>query len=304
MRSLFDGLSEDEREKLAERDQPGFTEPMLATLTHDPFDDDDWMYERKLDGVRILVFREGGRARAMTRNGKDRSATYFEVRDAFEAMEGPDCVVDGEVVAFSGNVTSFERLQKRMRITDEAAARERAEEVNVYYYVFDLLHVDGFDVTALPRTDSPYVHARSKDWLKFKCVNRQELVIGGFTEPSGQRKGFGALLVGYHSGDELLYAGKVGTRYTDELLLSLRSEMDRLERRTSPFAGLDDPPGKGVHWVTPKLVGEVRFTEWTDDGRLRHPRFVGLREDKEAADVVREEPAATPLRDGSEGGGP
>jgi DNA ligase D-like protein (predicted ligase) len=347
---LLDGLSDAQRDLLVEREQPGSTRPMLATLTHDPFDDDDWIYERKLDGVRLLVFRKGGEVRLTSRNGKDRSATWFEVRDAFEAMDGPDLVVDGEVVAFSGDVTSFRRLQTRMQVQHEDEARERARRVTVYFYAFDLLHADGFDVTALPlaarksllrraldfsdpvrwtphrrgngleyleeacgkgwegliakRGDSPYVHSRSKDWLKFKCVNRQELVVGGFTDPKGERMGFGALLVGYYEDGSLRYAGKVGTGFTQELLRSLRARMDGLERKTSPFADQDDPPSQGVHWVTPKLVGEVGFTEWTDDGRLRHPRFVGIRDDKEAGDVVREEPAATPLRDGRERGSP
>lgn len=140
------------------------------------------------------------------------------------------------------------------------------------------------------RADGAYVQGRSKDWLKFKCENRQEFVIAGFTDPKGQRSGFGALLVGYHEGDDLRYAGKVGTGYDERALRSLTEEMTMLERPVSPFRepGL---PRKGVHWVEPELVAEVAFSEWTRDGKLRHPRFLGLRRDKAPRDVVRERPS-------------
>ena len=347
MSSVLDRLDGDEWEQIVEKEWPSSASPMLATLTHDPFDDDDWIYERKLDGVRILVFRDGDGTRLVTRNEQDRSATYFEVRDAFDDLGGPPLVVDGEVVAFSGDVSSFRRLQSRMQVDDEEEARKRAEEVRVYFYAFDILWVDGADVTGLPllrrktllresldfsasdvvrltphragdglafleeacekgwegliakKADSRYVHSRSKEWLKFKCVNRQEFVLGGFTEPEGEREGFGALLLGYHDDGELRYAGKVGTGFDDELLRELRDRMDGLERETPPFDPGGPLPETGVHWITPELVGEVGFTEWTDAGRLRHPRFIGLREDKDPDDVVREEPESAPEGAGS-----
>jgi DNA ligase D-like protein (predicted ligase) len=147
----------------------------------------------------------------------------------------------------------------------------------------------GWEGVIAKRADSPYRHSRSMDWLKFKCSNGQELVIGGFTEPQGQRAGFGALLVGYYDDDNLRYAGKVGTGYDDDFLKSFRRKLDKLERKTCPFA--DEVDESGVHWVSPKLVGEFSFTEWTSEGKLRHPRFIGLRRDKNPTDVVREEPA-------------
>jgi len=139
------------------------------------------------------------------------------------------------------------------------------------------------------RADALYVHSRSRDWLKFKCVNRQELVIVGFTEPHGSRSGFGALLLGYYDDDELRYAGKVGTGFDEDTLRTLHDKLSELEQQDSAVA---DPPDNthGVHWVAPSLVGEIGFTEWTRDGRLRHPRYLGLRHDKPAHDVVREEP--------------
>jgi ATP-dependent DNA ligase len=133
-----------------------------------------------------------------------------------------------------------------------------------------------------------YEHKRSRKWLKFKCVNQQELVIGGFTEPKGARIGFGALLVGYYQDGKLRYAGKVGTGYDDELLRSLRKRLNRIERKSSPFD--EEISEAGAHWVKPELVGEFGFTEWTAHGRLRHPRFLGLRRDKSPKEVHREEP--------------
>jgi bifunctional non-homologous end joining protein LigD len=147
----------------------------------------------------------------------------------------------------------------------------------------------GWEGIIAKRADAPYRHSRSRDWLKFKCAKGQELVIGGFSEPKGSRTGFGALLVGYYDDDGLRYAGKVGTGYDEETLTRLRRRMDRLARKTSPF--VDDVPETDITWISPKLVGEFGFTEWTRSGKLRHPRFLGLRRDKAAKDVVRERPA-------------
>jgi DNA ligase D-like protein (predicted ligase) len=142
------------------------------------------------------------------------------------------------------------------------------------------------------RAAGPYVHGRSRDWLKFKCVNQQEVVIVGFTDPKGRRRGFGALVVGYHEDGKLLYAGKVGTGYTEETLKRLSERLRSLEQEDSPVDG-PLPRERGIHWVRPELVAEVGFTEWTRDGRLRHPRYLGLRNDKDPRDVVREKPSAT-----------
>ena len=258
-----------------------------------------------------------------------------KTRSSLEKTDPPSAAVDGEVVAFSGGVTSFSRLQGRMQIQDPDEARR--SNIRVYYYVFDLLYVEEHDVTGLAlrdrkrllrralrfenpirftshrneegeayyeeacrkgwegiiakRASSEYVHSRSRDWLKFKCVNQQELVIGGYTDPEGERIGFGALLVGYYEDGDLRYAGKVGTGYDDETLERLSSRLSNLGRETSPLAE-GEGDGSGVHWVTPKLVCEVGLTEWTHDGKLRHPRFLGLRRDKDPEDVVRERPGA------------
>ncbi|MDX1380427.1 MAG: hypothetical protein R3233_04860, partial [Xanthomonadales bacterium] len=138
------------------------------------------------------------------------------------------------------------------------------------------------------RAGSSYQRSRSRDWLKFKCTARQELVIGGYTDPKGSRTGFGALLLGYYEKDKLRPAGRVGTGFDDELLRELHERLQTLERKTAPFEPAPES-GADVHWVRPELVAEIGFTEWTDDGRLRHPRFLGLRPDKAAEDVVRED---------------
>ena len=311
---------------------PGWTDPMLATLTDERFSSPDWIYERKLDGERCLIFRDGRGVRLFSRNRQRLNDTYPELVDALAARGPERWIADGEIVAFRGRVTSFNRLQQRIGIHDPAAAR--ASPVKVYLYLFDLIYLDGYRLDELAlrtrknllrsafdfggpvrftphrnedgeayyqaacrkgwegviakKADGPYVHRRSRDWLKFKCVNRQELVIAGYTEPKGSRTGFGALLVGYYEGGRLRYAGKVGTGFDDETLSSLHRRLHKLERERCPFE--DNVRVAGVHWVKPELVAEIGFTEWTSDGRLRHPRYVGLRDDKPARQVRRERP--------------
>jgi len=331
----FADLSDEEKDALEETAFPDWTEPMLATLTDERFSDPDWIYERKLDGLRLLAFRHGAEVRLLTRNEKRRNDAFPELVEAIGGQDAERFVVDGEVVAFEGNVSSFSRLQPRMNLQNRDEAL--TSDVTVYYYLFDLLYLAGHDTTRLPlrrrkallrraidfadplrwtphrnergeaylqeachkgwegliakRADGPYAHGRSRDWLKFKCAHGQELVVGGWTEPRGSRIGFGALLLGTYDGDELRYAGKVGTGFDDETLERLASRLAGLERKTPPFADRDGLPEEGVHWATPRLVAEVEFTEWTSDGKLRHPRFKGLRDDKDPADVVRERPS-------------
>lgn len=334
MSSPLDILDVGVREELACPGIPDWSEPMLATLVDHAFSDPDWIFERKLDGERCLAFRDGGDLRLLSRNQRHLNATYPELIAPLEGASVDGFVVDGEVVAFHGNVTSFERLQQRMQIEDPEKARSSG--VAVFYYLFDVLIVDGHDVTPLPLRDrkrllramfdfddpvrftthrnesgeeyfhhacsrgwegliakdatAPYVHSRSKKWQKFKCVDRQEFVVGGFTDPEGERIRFGAILIGYHEDGALVYAGKVGTGFDDETLERLGDRMAELEQDGPPF-DRGDLPTRDVHWIGPELVVEVGFTEWTDAGKLRHPRFLGLRRDKEPADVVREVPS-------------
>jgi DNA ligase D-like protein (predicted ligase) len=145
----------------------------------------------------------------------------------------------------------------------------------------------GWEGVIAKKGDSIYVSRRTRDWLKFKCAQGQEFVIGGYTDPRGGRVGVGALLVGLYERGKLRYAGKVGTGFDRETLVRLRKQLEQLEIATSPFAG-DRLPRRGVHWVEPKLVAQIGFTEWTPQGKLRHPRFLGLRDDKPPIEVVKE----------------
>lgn len=332
MNELLGKLPAAEREKLKKRAQPRWESPMLATLTQQRFSDENWIFERKLDGERCLAFVSAGEVRLLSRNKKELNAHYPELADALAAQAESDFIVDGEVVAFKGKLTSFTRLQERMHITDPDVARK--SDVAVFFYIFDLLYLDGFELTEVPlrhrkvvlkqalhfadplrfvthrntegmdffneacekgwegiiakRADSTYQHSRSRDWLKFKCVMRQEFVIGGYTEPAGSRLGFGALLLGYYDNDTLNFAGKVGTGFDDETLRSLHAKMQDLEQSGSPFAKDSDLPAHDIHWIEPELVAQIGFEEWTQHDKLRQPRFLGLREDKAAHDVVRE----------------
>jgi bifunctional non-homologous end joining protein LigD len=304
---------------------------MKAVLTDRAFSDPGWVFERKLDGIRCGVIRRGGEVRLVSRTGQDMTRTYPELAD--ELAGGPDLMADGEIVAFKGGVTSFERLQGRMQIRDPEAARRTG--IAVYLYLFDVLEVDGRDVRSLPlrerklllreavrwhghvrwtphrvgdgealladacrrgwegliakRVDGPYRATRSRDWLKLKCSRGQELVIGGWTEPKGSRQRLGALLVGHYDDRGLRYAGKVGTGFDEATLQRLGDELEKRERPTPPFVDGKLPRAR---WAEPELVAQIAFTEWTRDGRLRHPRYEGLRDDKPAREVVREEPAA------------
>jgi DNA ligase D-like protein (predicted ligase) len=329
---LVDSLDSEERRRLRPAELPFWSAPMLATLSHEHFSDQDWVYERKLDGERCLAVCDSDGVRLLSRNRKDLGDTYPEVEEALAGAADRAMLLDGEVVAFSGGVTRFQRLQERMQVKDREEARQ--SPVAVYYYIFDLVHLEGYDLSGLPlrarkgllrraldyadplrytahrnaegerfleeacekgwegiiakRADSRYRHSRTRDWLKFKCVSRQELVIGGFTEPEGSRIGFGALLMGYYRGDDLCYAGKVGTGYDEDTLRRLHQRLQGLERQSPPF-DRGELPTQGVHWVSPQLVAEVGFTEWTRAGKLRHPRYLGLRRDKDPKSVVRED---------------
>jgi len=160
----------------------------------------------------------------------------------------------------------------------------REKEGEAYYRTACRL---GWEGVIAKNGNSVYVSKRTRDWLKFKCRREQEFVIGGYTDPQGQRIGFGALLVGYYSDGKLVYAGKVGTGFDEDTLERLGRKVAQLETTNSPFSG-DVLPRRGVHWVKPQLVAQIGFTEWTPEGKLRHPRFLGLREDKKPEEVVRE----------------
>jgi DNA ligase D-like protein (predicted ligase) len=306
---------------------------MLATLTDRRDFGDDWLLERKFDGERCVARKAGSVVRLESRTGKDLTGTYPEVRTAVEAQQSRDLLLDGEVVAYDGDQTSFTRLQQRLGVTRPSP--EQMAEYPVVYCVFDLLELDGEDLTDRPlidrrarltrtirpspalqpteawrddpqgrfdaacrsgwegliakRADAPYVAGRSKDWLKLKCVWEQEFVIGGYTDPGGSRTDFGALLVGYYEDGSLRYAGKVGTGYTKATLHDLGIRLRKLETARPAFVDARPIP-RGTHWTRPSFVAQIGFAEWTSDARLRQPRFLGLRDDKNPTEVVRERP--------------
>jgi bifunctional non-homologous end joining protein LigD len=291
---------------------------MKAVLTDERFSNPDWIFERKLDGIRCIAVRDGGEVKLWSRNDLDLNGRWPQLATALEKQPRKRFAIDGEVVALEHGQTKFGSLGKGGK--------------HIFFYVFDVLWLDGEDVREQPlrerkrllkeaiefedpvrwtahrntegeamyeeacrkgwegviakRADSPYATTRSKDWLKFKCEMGQELVIGGYTAPKGSRTDLGAILVGYYDDRELRYAGKVGTGFDRETLKDLRTRLEPLRRDTTPF--IDAKAFKNVTWVEPKLVAQIGFSEWTGYGKLRHPRYLGLRIDKPASQVVRE----------------
>jgi bifunctional non-homologous end joining protein LigD len=322
---------------------PAKVEIELATLTKQAPHGDQWLHEIKFDGYRMICRIDHGRVRLLSRNHKDWTDRLKAIAEAAKKLPVTTAILDGEVVALRPDGTSnFQDLQN-------AFQENRADQL--HYYAFDVLHLDGFDLTkvvledrkrllarlltksALPsslhlsdhiaghgaeffkevckmglegiiskRRDRPYRAGRGYDWLKVKCAESAEFVIGGYSAPSGTRKGFGALLVGYHDADgRLLYAGRVGTGFDDRTLESLLERLQPLRRDHSRFDDFNSRSHKNrwrsgesgkACWVEPSLVAQVRFSGWTRDGVLRHPAFQGLREDKPAAAVILERPVS------------
>ncbi|WP_404399924.1 non-homologous end-joining DNA ligase [Idiomarina seosinensis] len=333
MTDVLARLSSDDREAAKREDMPDWLTPMKAKLTHEQFSDPDWVYERKLDGERVIAYvTQNGEARLCSRNKKCLNKSYPELEQALVDNCPPGVIVDGEVVAFNDDdISDFQLLQARMKVSNRDEAR--ASNVQVYFYLFDCLYIDGHNITncslrgrkkllkeALQWTDplrftahknedgisyyheacekgwegliakranARYAHSRSSDWLKFKCLMQQEFVICGFTQPEGERVGFGALLLGFYRNKQLVYAGDVGTGFDDATLKELGGRLESISRETSPF-DKNSPSGDDITFVTPKLVCEIAFTEWTQNDNLRHPRFLGLRRDKKASKVHKE----------------
>ena len=281
---------------------PERVEPMAATLTQERFTGPEWVFERKFDGIRLLAFRQGNDVRLLSRNRLQQNCP--PVAAALKCLP---------------------------RARDYPRRRNYLGKDGAAYHVFDLLWLDGRDVSLLPlderhallqnlplekplhrvarlsdakpweracregwegviakRRDSRYEHRRSPHWLKMKCEASQEFVVGGFTDPQGVRNGLGALLVGYFENDDLVYAGKLGTGFNTKLLLELRARLDALEIPQPPFTRAVGLPRLRAHWVRPTIVVQAGFIEWTKFGKLRHPRFLRIRSDKAAREVVRE----------------
>jgi ATP-dependent DNA ligase len=273
---------------------PDWLVPMAATLTQDRFTGPEWIFERKLDGIRLLAYKQGSDVRLFSRNRLPQNMPA--VAGAIAGLPAGDAIFDGEITWGGGALT---------------------------YHVFDVMWIDGRDVTGLPldarrailaklpleaplarvaalddekpwdracaegwegviakRRDARYEHRRSPLWLKMKCEEKRELVVGGFTDPQGGRVGLGALLVGFYEGEDLVFAGKVGTGFDTRLLLDLRARLDAIEIPKAPFTRARGLPRLRAHWVRPEIVVEVAFIEWTVHTKLRHPRLLGVKFDR------------------------
>jgi bifunctional non-homologous end joining protein LigD len=303
---------------------------------------DGWAFEIKWDGMRIVTFVDDGEVRLQAASGKDATLRFPELAALGAMLEGHSVILDGEVVAFDDSGRpGFGLLQPRMHTSSVADSERLAADIPICYEVFDLLHLDGNDATALPyddrrrllehliepgpwwdipashtedgealleaartkgleglvakRRDSVYEPGkRSRAWRKVKIRNEQELVVGGWAEGEGSRRGrIGGLLVGYYDDGALHYAGRVGSGLTGSELVRLSERFEQLASDESPF---DPPPprqfARHAHWLRPEVVVQVAFAEWTGDGRLRHPSYLGERDDKDPREVTRE-PGAT-----------
>ena len=320
---------------------PDAIEAQLASAAKSPPTGPAWVHEIKYDGYRMLCRIVRGQARLVSRTANDWTGDFDALARTLALLPVDEAWLDGEVVALDAKGrTSFQALQKALSATDSRNLKYLAFDL-LYLNGFDLRDAPlterkrllrellsnappaiqysehfavpgaaflqnvgelGLEGMISKRGDLPYRGGRGPAWQKIKCMRRQEMVIGGFTDPEGSRQGFGALLLGVYEPDgKLAYSGKVGTGFSDASLATLSRSLSALAQKTSPF---HNPPkgaeARRAHWVQPVLVAEVSFAEWTDDGTLRHPSFLGLRPDKRAADVVREHAAASPAGDAAE----
>jgi ATP-dependent DNA ligase len=273
---------------------------MAATLTQERFTGPEWLFEQKFDGIRLLAYRRGDEVQLFSRNRLPQHLP--SIAAAIGRLPVSDAILDGELVGgryhifdvmwLDGRDVMTRTLEdrrdllaalplepplRRVSLLDEASPWERAAR-------------EGWEGVIAKRRGTPYEQRRSPHWLKMKCEAAQEFVVGGFTDPQGARVGLGALLVGYYEGEDLVFAGKIGTGFDTKLLLDLRARLDRLEVLVKPFTAGTGLPRLGAHWVRPEIVVQVGFIEWTVHGKLRHPRLLGVRFDKAAREVVRETP--------------
>jgi bifunctional non-homologous end joining protein LigD len=279
---------------------PEWVVPMAATLTQERFTGPDWIFERKYDGIRLLAFKQGAQVRLLSRNQLPQHCPDIEA--AIAALPVRDAIFDGEltwdgstyhlfdVMWLDGRDLMSSPLHQRRALLDGLSLQTPLERVQWLDHPrpWEAAAAAGWEGVVAKRRDSPYEHRRSPHWLKMKCEVVQDLVVGGFTDPQGRRVGLGALLVGYHQGEDLVFAGKVGTGFDTRLLLDLRARLDALVIPASPFTRAAGLPRLGAHWARPEIVVQVAFIEWTGHSKLRHPRLLGVRFDKDPRSVVRE----------------
>jgi bifunctional non-homologous end joining protein LigD len=269
---------------------PEWLEPMAATLTQERFTGPEWIFERKYDGIRLLAFKQGADVRLYSRNRlpQDLPAVARAIAD----LSLEDLILDGEITWDDGTMAYhvFDVMWLDGRDVRGVPLQDRRELLRALPLHAPLRHVAaledanpwerartaGWEGVIAKRRDSLYEHRRSPHWLKMKCEVTREFVVGGFTDPQGRRVGLGALLVGYFEGDELVFAGKIGTGFDTKLLVELRARLDALEVASPPFTRAVGLPRLRAHWVRPEIVVNVAFIEWTVHGKLRHPRLLGV----------------------------
>jgi bifunctional non-homologous end joining protein LigD len=320
--------------------KPRFIEPMKPRLVDEPPKTGDWLYELKFDGIRAIAIKDGKKVNLVSRNKNELRSRFPEIAEAMKSFPATECVVDGEIVALDEEGrSSFQLLQSieidgrqspirfyvfdllqlegRSLINLPLVERKQAlaalcenvpepirysgELTGEVQALLKEVKRRGLEGLIGKQRYSVYeTGRRSGAWIKLKCVNEQEFVIGGYTPPAGARKHFGAILVGYYENGKLLFAGKVGTGFNSKSLAELAKKFRDLKRDDCPFADLPSKQGerwvqgitpsmmKKMHWVKPVLVAQIKFAEWTRDGKLRQPVFLGLREDKKPTEVIRE----------------
>jgi bifunctional non-homologous end joining protein LigD len=280
---------------------PEWIEPMAATLTQDRFTGPEWIFERKFDGIRLIAFKQGSEVRLYSRNRLPQNIP--SVAGAIAKLPVQNLILDGEITwDRSGAYHVFDIVWLDDRDVRSLPLHERLALLRRLPLQPPLQRVDALDDpnpweraaqerwegVIAKRRDSKYEHRRSPHWLKMKCEASQEFVVGGFTDPQGSRVGLGALLVGYFEHDDCVFAGKIGTGFDTKLLLDLRARLDAIELPASPFTKAKGLPRLRAHWVRPEIIVQVAFIEWTVHGKLRHPRLIGVRYDKNPRDVVKE----------------
>lgn len=325
--SIINKLSAQAKKKLKKIAMPKWIDPMLCTLTTTYFSNKNYLYEHKWDGIRLIAYKQGNNVRLITRNKNIVTDQYPDVEKALKLyafdfiIDGEIIATEGglsdfgllqrrmqwkyrktnielhyevfDILYIDGyeliNLELLDRkfmLQNTFISKDPIHLTDHVLEKGLEY--FKEACAKGWEGLIAKEIHSKYeVGIRSRNWLKFKCIEEQEFVIGGFTKPKGQRSDFGALLLGYFENDKLIYVGKVGTGFSNETLQNLGAKLEKLKTTKCPFESIDIAL-KDVYWVQPKLVVEIKFAEWTKYNKLRQPRFKGLRTDKDAKDVVKE----------------
>lgn len=280
---------------------PEWLQPMAATLTQERFTAPGWVFERKIDGIRLLAFKHGSNVRLFSRNHLPQDHAYPSFAAAVAALPVGDSILDGEAtwhghgeLAYhlfdapwlDGQDLTGEPLRERRRVLETLPLAPPLRLVQRVSGDAPWEHAcrEGWEGVIAKRENSRYEQRRSRDWLKMKCELTRDMIVGGFTSPRGSRQGLGALLVGHFEGEDFVFAGRVGTGFTTAMLLDLRERLDALVVDRSPFTRATGLP-RDAHWVTPSVVVRVAFMEWTSHGKMRHPRLLAISPERVTAEL-------------------